>query len=69
MENSYYNNIRGRKKMELGNMIFGNSRGEFLLERGVGFEDCFYNLVNLISKSGEVVEFLNDVFEIFPYYW
>jgi hypothetical protein len=62
--------------MELGNLIFGNSRGEYPLERGVGFEEELYRLFDVIAKSqgrqsgdsyGE--EYENDVFSVFPYYW
>lgn len=61
--------------MELGNMIFGHSRGQYSMERGDGFEDELSRLFNAYSPDrdnswreyGE--EFENDVFEVHPYYW
>jgi len=55
--------------MELGNMVFGNSRGSFPLKRSVGFEEEFERLNSLLEPSGYVDEFENDVFAIFPYWW
>jgi hypothetical protein len=56
-------------KMELGNMIFGNSRGAYPLKRGVGFEEEFERLNSLFQPSDYVEEFENDTFAVFPYYW
>lgn len=61
--------------MELGNIIFGNSRGEFPVSRSAGyygelirlFEAYAPDRVNLWREYGE--EFENDVFSVFPYYW
>jgi len=55
--------------MELGNTVFGNSRGEYPLKRGTGFEAEFERLNNRFEPNGYVEEFENDVFTIFPYYW
>ena len=61
--------------MELGNMIFGNSRGEVPIERGEGFEEEIYRLFKAYAPNrdnswreyGE--EFENEIFSVFPYYW
>lgn len=61
--------------MELGNLIFGNSRGEYPLERGMGFEEELYRLFDAYAPQrdnswreyGE--EFENEIFSVFPYYW
>jgi len=61
--------------MELGNMIFGNSRGSFPIERGVGYEEELYRLFHAIDPNRDNswreygVEFENEVFSVFPYYW
>lgn len=55
--------------MELGNLVFGNSRGNFPLKRGIGFEEQFERLNSLFEPSGYVENFENDTFSIFPYYW
>lgn len=60
---------------ELGNMLFGNSRGEYLIKRGVGFEDELFRLFeayapkrdNSWREYGE--EFDNEIFSVMPYYW
>lgn len=53
--------------MELGNLAFGNARGEF------SFPSEFENaLVFLIEETGEEIshpEFENDTFVLRPYYW
>jgi len=56
--------------MELGNLIFGNSRGNFPVPDRLRWEKELFRLLDKIggdSFHGE--EFENDVFEIFPYYW
>lgn len=68
--------------MELGNMIFGNSRGEHEIDRGyqsafyhevlekMGFDGCGYPEDELPpgwTQEGNVRE--NEDFAIFPYYW
>ncbi|GER79259.1 MAG: hypothetical protein M5U11_17015 [Anaerolineales bacterium] len=61
--------------MEVGNALFGISRGEFPIERGEGFEEELFRLFDVIapddSNSWRVygMDFENDVFSVFPYYW
>jgi hypothetical protein len=61
--------------MELGNLIFGNSRGEYPIERYIGFEDELYRLFEAYAPDRDNswreygVEFENDIFLVFPYYW
>ena len=55
--------------MELGNMAFGNSKGNYYLERSEGFEEEFERLNKLITTDGYVDEFENETFATFPYYW
>jgi hypothetical protein len=61
--------------MEIGNLIFGNSRGEFLIERNAGFEKELIRLFKACAPDEDYswhpygVEFENDVFSISPYYW
>lgn len=61
--------------MELGNMVFGNSRGQFPIKRGRGWEEQLIRLFDAYAPSrnhswrdyGE--EFKNKVFKVSPYYW
>lgn len=56
--------------MELGNMVFGNSRGEVSITRHAGFEGLLLRLfaeAELDESYGE--DFENEVFSVFPYYW
>lgn len=59
--------------MELGNMLFGNSRGQHPVPRD--WEDELYRLFKEIEKQDRKFnnypyqEYENDVFHIFPYYW
>lgn len=61
--------------VELGNLLFGHSRGEFLIERGVGWERELFRLFDAYapdrdnSRREYGVEFENDVFAVMPYYW
>lgn len=61
--------------MEIGNLIFGNSCGEFPIERGVGWEDELIRLFDTYAPDRDNswreygVLFENDIFSIFPYYW
>jgi len=65
---------RGRDP-ELGNLVFGNSRGEYPLKRGVGFEEELFRLFDAYAPDRDNswreygVEFENDTFMVFPYYW
>ena len=61
--------------MELGNALFGISRGEFPIEREEGFEEELFRLFDVIAPDRNNswreygMEFENDVFSVFPYYW
>lgn len=56
--------------MELGNLCFGNSRGEFEIPRGAGYEGILERLLRKINPNNlRGDEFENHVFEVFPYYW
>jgi hypothetical protein len=61
--------------MELGNIVFGNSRGEYPIERDEGFEKELYRLFEAVSPERDNswreygVRFENDIFSVFPYYW
>lgn len=52
--------------MEIGNAVFGNSRGEYPVERGV-YEQELYRLFDAMG-SKSCPEFENKVFSLFPYY-
>ncbi len=55
--------------MELGNMVFGNSRGEYSLVRGAGFEEAFQRLQDKLGMDDYCEEFENETFATFPYWW
>lgn len=56
--------------MELGNLVFGNSGGEFPIDRNMGYEDHLDRLFhNIEIFEGYIDIFENDTFSIFPYYW
>ena len=61
--------------MELGNWIFGVSRGEVPILRGAGYETLLNELFEAVDKEhnkntmGYGFDFENDTFEIHPYYW
>jgi len=70
--------------MELGNMLFGNSRGNFRIERHLGFENVLLNLFDLVAldsygypngitnrllKKSKIGMLENNTFSVFPYYW
>ena len=59
--------------MELGNMMFGNSRGEVPVPRGAGYEDELIRLFEAYAFNDSMLhygpEFENDVFEVHPYWW
>lgn len=58
---------------ELGNLIFGNSRGEFPVDRGMQdewcslMEECGFDGYG--HHDGPEWVFENDVFRVQPYYW
>lgn len=57
--------------MEMGNIMFGNSRGDFEVPRDT-FQHIFHVLIEKLEPDnydGHPKEFENDVFRIFPYYW
>lgn len=61
---------RTEDNMELGNMLFGNSRGEYKVPRHAAYEGELLRLFRHIEKdNGYGPEFVNDVFEIHPYWW
>lgn len=59
--------------MELGNAVFGNSRGEYPLERDEGFEEEIFRLFDRIYNTKQNgyygIDFENDTFTVMPYYW
>ena len=61
--------------MELGNMVFGNSRGTYVIERESVYEAAFMEFLkrNGFSCRGayndEYDVFENDTFVVRPYYW
>ena len=61
--------------MEIGNALNGISRGEFPIEREEGFEEELVRLFDAIAPDRDNawreygMEFDNDVFSVFPYYW
>ena len=58
--------------MELGNLIFGHSRGEYSIPRTKEWEIMIISLLYVCSEDSFLVSppsFENKVFLIFPYYW
>lgn len=61
--------------MELGNAVFGHSRGEHHIERGIGFEEELMRLFDVafakVDEWGRSYghEFKNDTWECHPYCW
>lgn len=61
--------------MELGNMLFGNSRGECHIPRGGGWEDELRKLLKVCAiefdwgDCNDIQEAHVEDFIIFPYYW
>src|SRR5690348_15291655 len=57
--------------MELGNLIFGHSRGEYPVPRVSAFEEPIFDLMETIRKGcspyGDELE--NDIFEMYTYWW
>jgi len=53
--------------MELGNMIFGHSRGEYKVDRYWEFAIHFLLEYANFSHYGE--DFENDTFKMYPYCW
>ena len=61
--------------MELGNLLFGNSRGEYHIEPREAYQSAFAEFLEANGfdgyghNSGENRCFENDTFIIRPYYW
>lgn len=61
--------------MELGNLFTGRPQGNYPIERGVGWEEELVRLFDAYAPDRDNswreygVEFENDVFAVFPYYW
>jgi hypothetical protein len=55
--------------MELGNMVFGNSRGAYPVPRMDEFEEQIFRLLEAMGASLYGVNYENDVFWVMPYYW
>lgn len=56
--------------MEIGNMCFGHSRGNFKIPRHAGYEKKFEQLLTKIGDdSGYGIKYENDTFSINPYCW
>lgn len=61
--------------MELGNIVFGNSRGNFPVERGSGFEEELSRLFDAYAPKRDNgwreygVPYENDTFVVRSYYW
>ena len=57
--------------MELGNICFGHSRGEFPIPRQEGWEEPFFELLDKMSgdDDGYAVHFDNATFYMHPYCW
>ena len=61
--------------MELGNFVFGHSRGEFQIERGVGFEEELERLFNSYDPKRDNSwreygsDFENETFMVHRYCW
>ena len=60
---------------ELGNLMFGNSRGEYAVEPRKEYQDAFWEFLEPNGWDGHAIrddgsyEFENDVFIIRAYYW
>ena len=64
--------IERRDKVELGNAIFGNSRGKCRVPRTKKWLFQLRRLVYELEEDGNlrfIPEFENDTFWLFPYYW
>jgi len=61
--------------MELGNLVFGNSRGEYPVPRDAGWEEELYRLMGALEGPLPVVsydpgvDYENDTFYMMRYYW
>ena len=62
------------ENMEIGNLIFGNSRGEYHVEPRAEYQEAFCNFLKnngfeFDGCYGNKNEFENDTFIVRPYYW
>lgn len=55
--------------MELGNLIFGHSRGEFPIPDRTLYRELMQPLLDALGTDSRGVDFSNDVFEMRPYCW
>lgn len=61
--------------MELGNAVFGNSRGSFHVPRGDGWEEELMRLFDAYAPDRDSswreygAEYKNNTFEVMEYYW
>lgn len=64
--------------MELGNLMFGNSRGEYAVEPRREYQDAFFGFLDANGWDGHAIRtdncddpcnFENDTFIIRAYYW
>ncbi len=56
--------------MEIGNMCFGHSRGNYPIPRGKGYEEILEDLCKALEDdSGYGTHFENDTFYTHPYCW
>ena len=60
--------------MELGNLMFGNSRGQYAVEPRKDYQDAFARFLDVLGldyhgedERGHGLD--NDTFTIRPYYW
>jgi hypothetical protein len=55
--------------MEIGNLVFGHSRGEYSMDRDGDWESELAALFHRIDPNSEVPDFENDVFAVRRYWW
>ena len=55
--------------MELGNVVFGNSRGEAPVPRCDPWESYLCTVLDAACGTERGDDFDNDVFTVFPYWW
>jgi hypothetical protein len=74
----YYTSIKLVKHgeiAELGNAVFGNSRGQVKIPRGKGFEEELYRLFDAYAPDRDNswreygVDFENNIFSVMQYWW
>jgi len=55
--------------MELGNLLFGHSHGEYPIPRHTGYEAELSLLFETLGSDLYGIDFENEVFVTTPYYW